>query len=938
MTDSAKRISLILCALAIIIAPTSPLAETPTPNLESLYNQGLAAFHGGDMAGALVKWREGLAIAEQHGAPKLISAFSANIGLAYAGLGDYESALAHQEKALAIHTSQNDKRNAAICLNNIGAAHKSAGQRVKALYAFQQSLALRLEIGDRRGEALTLLNIGQVHADAGQYKDAFQHIEQAVAIYETIRDQEGLADALKQESLTYASVGAFAEAFASCGRALDICRAINAPRKNAQAAETLGVIHLMRADAGKSDTPKADNQKAADYFTEALNLLRKGGSPGDAADALCNLGVAHKGLGRLKEAMSCYQEALHLKRSLGDKPNEGALLGNIGLVREASGDHAKALADLTESHRICMAFDLPEYQWRALRGLGKVETALQKYEEAESHYLKAIDIIENMRGLLSDTASKASFMEPKIHVYDELIALYLTLDAKHPGKGYDRRSLEMFERRQGRVFLEEMGKCGARKFVGVDFSLLADQERLFLEKDTLSRLLEAEIARPANRKNEAQIQALREKIAGLDAGLETIRQTLKKDHPAYYTLAFPGPASLKTLQNETLSSGEMILVYNLMKDDSCVWAIAKDHFSATPIPEEDAWFAKAVAAFRNQDINVFKGQVLRGNAEKPQAAAPGDASGLYAALFPPAVAAVMGKHQTIYIVPTGALYLLPFEALKTPGGQYLIENHAVAYLSSASLLHILRTIRKNQTSPPHYPFLAFANPVYETPAQSGNPAEDLQVRSFYSLMRGSIAPLPETEEEVTQIKNILKAPEASQPLQIQKNASRTRVLDMNARGGLDDYRYLSFACHGIIPDDTTGILQPSLLLSTPDPLTRELGLLTMADVFKLSLNAELVALSACNTGRGEMVRGEGVMGLTRAFMYAGTPAVTVNLWSVETVSAQTLNVSCFEKLEQGVGRAEALRASKLKLLKGQAGSQFQQPFFWAPTVLFGDGD
>jgi len=224
--------------------------------------------------------------------------------------------------------------------------------------------------------------------------------------------------------------------------------------------------------------------------------------------------------------------------------------------------------------------------------------------------------------------------------------------------------------------------------------------------------------------------------------------------------------------------------------------------------------------------------------------------------------------------------LLPFESLKNNSGQYLIENHSFAYLSSASLLNILRTARERKIVKPQYPFLAFANPVYDMPSEMDDTVDEIQVRSFYNIMRGNIDALPETEDEVERIKNILKAPAASHPLQTQKNASRSVVFDLNAKGGLDDYRYISFACHGILPDGINGVIQPSLLLSTPDPVTNEIGLLTMSDVFGLKLNADLVALSACNTGRGEIVKGEGVMGLTRAFMYAGTSALSVNLWSV----------------------------------------------------------
>jgi CHAT domain-containing protein len=159
----------------------------------------------------------------------------------------------------------------------------------------------------------------------------------------------------------------------------------------------------------------------------------------------------------------------------------------------------------------------------------------------------------------------------------------------------------------------------------------------------------------------------------------------------------------------------------------------------------------------------------------------------------------------------------------------------------------------------------------------------------------------------------------------------------NSTETLDDYRYVIFACHGILPEEIDRVTQPTLVLSDPDPQTAEAGYLTMADVFALSLNADLVALSACNTGRGKTVKGEGVMGLTRAFMYAGTPAITVTLWSVETHSAKTVNVGFFKNLKEGKGRAEALRDIKLDMIRGEYGEQWRKPFYWGPTVIFGDG-
>ena len=217
--------------------------------------------------------------------------------------------------------------------------------------------------------------------------------------------------------------------------------------------------------------------------------------------------------------------------------------------------------------------------------------------------------------------------------------------------------------------------------------------------------------------------------------------------------------------------------------------------------------------------------------------------------------------------------------------------------------------------------------------------ENLRRETYRSALGGIIKPLPETGDEARQIAALLEAPDDSGPLRLRQKASKSEVEALNASESLDDYRYLVFACHGVVPDSekTSVVDQPALILSDPDPKTGADGFLKMADVFGLSLNADLVALSACSTGMGKSVRGEGVMGLTRAFMYAGTPAVTVTLWPVESMSAKDLNVGFFRNLKKGQARAEAIRNVKLSMIRGEFGEKWTSPYFWAPTVLFGDG-
>jgi len=916
---------------AVLLIPVVLTAAVPPSQFETVFNQGLAAFHAGNADEALVKWQEGLTLAEQNNARTMISAFSANIGLAYASRGEYDNALLYYEKALLINRETKDQKNAAINLNNIGAAYKNTGKPEKALEYYNQALVLRRETKDRKGEANTLNNMGLLLSDSGQYKDAFKNINEALFIYRDIRDQRGEADALIHLGVAYTTIGQFDQAIEAYQKASDINLLMHSPRKQAQIAANMGTVHLLREDY----------QKAIDSFTEALKIHRNIPLQNEIASDLSNLGVAYKGTGDFKKALTHYEEALLINRSMGDRPNEGAILGNIGLVQEASGDYKEALKNLIQSHQICMASDLPEYQWRALRGLGKVEARLEKFDNSILHYKQSIDIIEKIRDNLAQKETRASFMQSKTHVYDELIELYMALHPKDPSKGYDRQSFDLFERKQGRVFLEEMGKSGVRNFSGISPGLIEKQTKFTNERDSITALIEKESTRPAQEQDLQKIKNLKEKIEIIDNQLRMLEDTIKKEYPDYYALKYPQPVDVNYLQKFVLSPREIMLVYNIMQNDSCVWAIGKDYFSMARIDKGAESLADAVTAFRDQDINYFKGQTLRGQGNAPESSPSGksvsDASKLYQTLFPEPVTRIIKNYSTVYIVPTGSLYLLPFEALKNEAHQYLIETHSFAYLSSASLLNVLRASQGRLKTEPAYPFLAFANPVYEVPPKSNDVVDDLQVRSFYNLMRGNIEPLPETEDEVTRIKNILLAPDSSNPLQTQKNASCSKVFDFNSRGSLDDYRYISFACHGVIPDQTNGITQPSLLLSTPDPVTQKIGLLTMTDAFGLKFNADLVALSACNTGRGEVVNGEGVMGLTRAFMYAGTPTVSVNLWSVESISAQKLSVSFFSALQQGASRAEALRASKLKLIHGEEGSQFQQPFFWAPMVIFGDG-
>jgi len=227
-------------------------------------------------------------------------------------------------------------------------------------------------------------------------------------------------------------------------------------------------------------------------------------------------------------------------------------------------------------------------------------------------------------------------------------------------------------------------------------------------------------------------------------------------------------------------------------------------------------------------------------------------------------------------------------------------------------------------------------PLYQRGGESKEleKGEDVTIRTlrsqFYrAFVGGDLVELPETADEARAVADLFNAPEESDPLQLRENASHAKVFELNSRERLDDYHYLLFAMHGVLPGEVDHVTQSALVLSE--------DFLTMADVFDLQLNAKLVSLSACNTGMGKRVKGEGVIGLTRAFMYAGTPAVTVTLWSVESLSAKDLDIGFFRYLKAGMPPARALQTIKVQMLRGEIEENYRYPYYWAPFVVFGDG-
>jgi len=506
--------------------------------------------------------------------------------------------------------------------------------------------------------------------------------------------------------------------------------------------------------------------------------------------------------------------------------------------------------------------------------------------------------------------------------------LLQSLHEKYPKKGYDRKALEIFERKQGRVFLEEIGKSGAQRFAR--FPDEVRQEEQLLTKKIVQRQTELVQARnkPVFKQEFTIITALNQRIAILKKQQQALQTEIKEKYPAYYALKYPQPATVAVLQNEVLQPGEVILVYGIMKEKTALWIISSSHFAMLTLPIGEEELNDNVAYMRDVILNRLPELVDEGYP-------------LYQKLIPKEIHKYLAEANTLYIVPTGSLYMLPFETLVTDdtdyfNPRYLIEDYAIIYLSSASLLKILRETKRRK---PSKNFIAFADPAYIPCKKTGDKQSIVRARNVteirthvYRKTMGAVCfpLLPETANEANSIAAFFHQ---NDNVLLGEQASRNTVFNLNKNGQISDYRYILFAVHGLLPNQVTGLAQSSLVLSNAHGKN---GYLTMADAFTLKLNADFINLSACNTGGGKKIKGEGIIGLTRAFLYAGTSSIAVTLWSVESSSAENLSIGLFENLKEGKKQAEAIRQIKIKMIKGKAKQPYyRQPFYWAPFVMYG---
>jgi CHAT domain-containing protein/tetratricopeptide (TPR) repeat protein len=852
------------------------------------------------------------------------------VGLVHQNRGEPARALEHFRQALPRIREAGDRRREAATLGDLGNAHKTLGELQQALDYFKQSLAVSHATGDRVVEGYTLGSVGAVYDDLGEKQQALDHYEQALALMRAAGERYGEAIILSNLGVLYNSLGEPARAVDFYTQSLAVSRAIGDRTSQAYTLLNTGQAH-QRA---------GDRPRALAQLTQALALMRELGARDGEARTLDAISGAQYDAGEHRRALESSAQALALYRAVGNRLREARALSNVGVVHADLGEWPQALDFYDRALALSRAVGDRGGEADTLYNLGRAELARGQLDAARARAEEALRIVEAIRGQLAGRELRASYRSTSQRFYDLYIDTLMRLHQRRPSEGHDARALQTSERARARMLLEALAEAGADIREGADAELVAREREL---GRTLDAKVNSQFRLLSGRHTAESARALAKEIADLTAQYEQLQARIRATSPRYAALTQPAPLSLREIQTSVLDRETVLLEYSLGEERSYVWAVTSDSLISAELPKRAEVEALARAAYRRLHTPA-----------RPAAGAPAfpaELTRLAAAVLDPVAARLRGRR--VAVVADGALQYIPFAALPFPSrgraaAEPLVVSHEVVSLPSASTLAVLRREVEGR-SPAPKALAVLADPVFggdderiRRPVAQGVSAgtRDALPRELRGLTivpetqeagaaggQDAFPRLPGTRQEALGLLALV-APEE------RKGALDFAASRATATGGeLEQYRYVHLATHGYV-DSARPELSGVLLSMFDERGEPQDGFMRAREVFNLRLRADLVVLSACRTGLGQEVRGEGLVGLTRGFMYAGSPRVVSSLWSVSDAATAELMTDFYARmLQQKLRPAEALRQAQIAMLRRR---QWSSPFYWAAFTLQGE--
>ncbi|MBI2787129.1 MAG: CHAT domain-containing protein [Elusimicrobia bacterium] len=911
-------------------------------------NIGLIYLARGEFRKALVSLKEGLTISRQHGDLNSATNDLFNIGLCYSNLDDYPNALKYYDEAFEGYRTLGHKSGQGNVHINRCVLYGMRQDYDAALAHCQAGLRVKTEIGDRNGVARAQVFIANLHKNRGEYPKALAAAGAAAAGLHGIGNKNGEAMALTLLGNLHRELGEHAKALDVLERALEIHRRVG----GAESIETMSAI-------GSEYHALGDESSALVYYEQALKSYQGIATKSGEASVLSQIGQIQASQGDPDGALASFEEARRITEGLGN-PTKGldAHIADVYLSQKRLPEALDIFTRLNDPSRLGQyhlakgmnadakidfqrGFDRAKDSGRAQEvfayytGLGLAHEGIGDARESRRAFEGAISTLEHERDMLPFSARthflSGNYVFPRIEAYEGRVRVAAGADD----------AFYWSENTKARTFIE--GLAGR---IGSDAKI--PEELAKAESASANRLaaLYTQTDAAFRGGDAARRERLNGEIEREKAGRARLIARLRHEYPEYASFRYPEPLKAEQVR---LEPDEVLLEYEVTRTETLLFVLAPGKplkIFKIPIARDD--LKALVAAFRRpfEAPRLVDGKLVHGYDDRA-------AARLRNLLLSPAFEAkaadgeaLVPRTAKVVVVPDQILGLLPFGALSAKPAQagsaarrFVADDYDITYAQSATALTLGRVLSRGNSASSGV--FVLADPIFSradprraaarlvSDAPAGREARRRGALEGLMGVKGTreegvFARLPETGAMAADIQRLF-----GDDIVILEGSDAVERRVKNE--DLSRYRTLIFATHGILDSDVPYVREPALVLGQLGNGQEEDGFLGASEVMNLSLNAETVALTACKTGLGRQLSGEGVMGLGRAFQYAGAKNVLVSLWSVAEKSTTRYTAEYFSALKDGRTQREAAKAARTKIRD----DGYDDPFYWAPFIVMG---
>jgi CHAT domain-containing protein/tetratricopeptide (TPR) repeat protein len=829
-------------------------------------------------------------------------------------------------------------------------ARKTAVSLPQALEKFGQSIALWRALDEPYETAVALYGRCLTRRLLGDNEQAIADCSESARAMNALGEDYGEAVARTGRGWSYIYLGDTNNALADFTSALKIRRRIGDELGEPLDLVGTGWVYALRDDY----------DKALDYFQQSLRASDPRGRP----VRLAAIGEVYRRTNRPAQAIEYLTLSLQLSRAANnDRGGEAETLTSLGWCRYALGQLGQAQENFTDALPIRRAVGDRTGEAISMLGLAHVERAQGNLYNARLHVESALTIVESLRAQVNSQPLRLSFFAMAQDYYEFYIDLLMHMHRLDPGRGYAAAALEISERSRARSLLDLLNESGVDVRQGVPSELL-DRERevhanlnsaASYQRQLLSENYTTEQAATASRA-----------VDQLSTTLSEAEAQIRQASPRYAALAQPQPLTAANIQREVADADTLLLEYALGKERSYLWAVSPATITAYELPgrreiEQVAVRAHELLTARNRSTPGETAAQRRARIEEADNQYEEASARLSRMLLAPA-APQFGARRLLIVAP-GVLQFTAFSALPSPplstlrsfrGNTPLIVSHEIITLPSASILAMLRREPARRSATRNLVAI-LADPVFSPDderlteissrtAPVSNTSLNVGAASVTTGMgdenNDQVSATGDAAQSYRLLPRMFRTRwEAEQIAALTPPGSTLQVLDFDANreaatgAGVSESRIVHFATHAIINNEHPEL--SGIALSMFDRNGRQQdGFLRAHDIFNLKLSADLVVLSACRTALGRDFKGEGLVGLARGFMYAGTPRIVGSLWSINDKATAELMVRFYRRmLKENLRAGAALRAAQVEMWRDK---RWQAPYYWAGFTLQGE--